>query len=264
MEEQQDDHQLQEDADSLVLSDKMEGACTIGDVETIVSLLDSGKSVNCSDEDGWTPIMLALRFGRVNAAIALARRGADQNNVDDDGWNALHCAAIGGVSDCINWVFANTDIDVNSSSNDGTTSITFAVKHDELNAAKLLVEKGGNLFMKNTRSESAMYHGLGPQLLQHAKYLIWVSAKPLLLLSASCSANGVAVDPSIVVPSSLLAVLGNSDIVREWIAPYLMRKDIILRDPDDDDDEKEDDDVKTRVEAALAAGKLSRSSSSSK
>ena len=84
-----------------------------------------------------------------------------------------------------------------------------------------------------------MVRPLGPQVLQHAKNLVWASVKDLLLVSKSCSTNATPVDPSIAIPPSLINALGNADLVREWIAPFLLRTDIITSDPDDVDEEQE-------------------------
>jgi hypothetical protein len=147
-------------------------------------------------------------------------------------------------------VLANTSIDVNSTTNIGNTPIWFASTNDHLDAAKLLVESGANLFLKNSKGESAMIYELGPQVLQHAKDLIWVSVKPLLLLSSACSTS----TPS----TALIKVFSISGLIRDYIAPYVMRKNLIIRDPEEDvDEEPEPDDVKLRIEAGLAAASTS-------
>jgi hypothetical protein len=52
----------------------------------------------------------------------------------------------------------------------------------------------------------------------------------------------------------LIKVFSISGIVRDYIAPYIMRKGLIIRDPEEDvDEEPEADEVKLRIEAALAA-----------
>jgi hypothetical protein len=216
--ESYDDDDEEEEKDDVppVMSYAMRRACDTGSLETIVRLLDACQSANCVAEEGrWTPVMWALRSGHLHAAIMLVGRGADLSRVSSIGQNVLHITVMSGDIDCMNWVLANTTIDINSTDNSGHAPIQRALSHGHFDAAKLLVEKGANLFMKNDDGQSPIDHSLGPQLLQHAKDLIWVSLKPLLLLSASCSANGVAFDPSLVVPSSLSAVVGNSDIVRE-------------------------------------------------
>jgi hypothetical protein len=154
-------------------------------------------------------------------------------------------------------VLANISIDVNSTNNYGTTPITWALNYNELDAGKLLVEKGANLFKKNNRGESAIDLALGPQVLQHAKDLIWESVKSLLLLSSACSTSTTPL-------TSLIQVFSISGLVRDYIAPCLMRKGLIIRDLEEDVDEKpEADEVKLRIEAGLNAASSSSSSNSS-
>jgi hypothetical protein len=253
---------VEEDDDSLVMSYAIVSACQGGNPATIVRLLDAGQSVNSVDGDGWTPVMYALRFRNLHAAIMLVGRGADLSRISDTEWNVLHITAMGGDIDCINWVLANTSIDINSTNNDGDTPLKYAISYENLDAAKLLVEKGGNLFIKNDVGQSSMDLSFGPQVLQHAKDLIWVSVKPLLLLTKSISiaANDASL-PSPVLPSVDKA-FGISGIVRR-IASFLKVKGLIVRDPSIPKEEQEPDDVKIRVEAALAAASSSSSSGSS-
>jgi ankyrin repeat protein len=118
--ESDDDDDDDDDEDNpLVMGDAMERACREGDVETIVRLLDAGKNLNCVSGEDITPIMFALWHGQLNTAIMLAGRGADLSTVDGAGWTALHCSSHGGNRQCIEWVLANTTIDINSSNNEG-------------------------------------------------------------------------------------------------------------------------------------------------
>jgi hypothetical protein len=237
--------------------DEMEWACEKGDMEKIISVLDAGKDVNCINSAGITPVMVALNGGQLLAAIMLVGRGADLSSVDDVDSTVLHFAALSGHSECIEWVLANTKIDVNSQTYEAFTPIMGALYNNRLDAGKLLVEKGANLFIKNEDGGSAMDQPLGPQALQHAKDLIWESVKPLLLFSSACSTSALS--------TSLIQVFSISGLVRDYIAPYLMRKGLIIRDPSEDvDEEPEPDEVKLRIEAALAAGGSSSRSDSNK
>ena len=98
---------------------------------------------------------------------------------------------------------------------------------------------------------------LGPEVHQYAKNLVWASVKPLLLLSNTCSANVTPVDPSIAISSSLIAVLGNSHLVRECIAPFFKRTDIISEDPIVTARRKEEA-KKREAQAAFASLSISR------
>jgi ankyrin repeat protein len=171
--DEDDDDDEGEDDDPLVMSNSLRTACQEGHAETIIRLLDAGKSVNCVIGSGETPIMRALWYRHLHVAIMLAGRGADLLRVSDYGSNVLHFAAAGGDCECIEWVLANTSFEINSTNNTGITSIRWALINNNLDAAKLLVVKGANLFKKGDDGRSAMDCCWGLEVLQHARDLIW-------------------------------------------------------------------------------------------
>ena len=153
------------------------------------------------------------------------------------------------------------NIDINSTDTYGATPLC-ALTKGHLDASKLLVEKGANLFANRAidvwacGGEGNIF--LGPQVLEYAKNLKWQSVKPLLLLSKAVSISSfhrnVIVslnEVSAQIHSANLAtlVLANSDLVR-YIASFLRRTDVITSDPDAP---QIADAVRERIEAELAA-----------
>jgi ankyrin repeat protein len=69
-----DDEDEVDDDDPLVMGHAMLKAFHEGHLETVSSLLDAGKDVNCTT-GGQTPVMLALFGGHLHVAIMLAGRG---------------------------------------------------------------------------------------------------------------------------------------------------------------------------------------------
>jgi hypothetical protein len=152
-----------------------------------------------------------------------------------------------------------------------------------LDTSKLLIERRANLFMKRDGVRAIDIHVhddphnvvLGPQVLQHALDLRWSSVKHLLFISnfyetsdvipfASSSSSSSSVPErrrssrtaapshSAHLAASVFTIKG---LVRH-IAEYLIRTEIIVRDPATKKKAKEDqepDDVKRRIEATLAA-----------
>jgi hypothetical protein len=57
----------------------------------------------------------------------LVERGAALSKVTTDGRNLLYFAAVGGSRQCIEWVLANTSIDINSTTTIGDTPILTAI-----------------------------------------------------------------------------------------------------------------------------------------
>jgi hypothetical protein len=253
--------QHEDDDEPPEMSDAMRDACGEGDTLTITTLLDAGEDINLADEHSMPPILRSLYAGHLQATKLLFARGADPSKVDISGWNALHCSSIGGNVNCINFVFDNTTIDVNSIDNDDWNAIAYALNNANLDAAKLLIEKGANIFMKNDEGERAIVQGdehLGPQVLQHAKDLIWDSVKPLILLSNSFSSSIVTPsNPNTSIPSPVIKIFSNPDLVRH-ISIFLKRKGIITVDPLD----QEPDEVRRRIESSLAISSASSASSS--
>jgi ankyrin repeat protein len=239
-----------------------------GRVEDVRRLLDAGEDVNGVDPGGTNHVMVALHNGQLAVVRLLHSRGAVLSRVYFRGRNALHGAAIGGSVDCIEWVLDNTTIDVNSTDNDGTTPIMVTI-HDDLMASNLLVERGANLFLRNNEGTRSIHHPLGPHVLQHALDLRWSSVKQLLFISNFHENSDLAASSSsssFIIPqprSSHLAVsvFAITGLVRH-IAEYLIRTELIVRDPatkkkdkedQEPDDDQEPDEVKRRVEATLAA-----------
>jgi hypothetical protein len=193
--------------------------------------------------------MIAMMFSHLHVVQMLAARGADLSINSQDGRNLLHYAAARDGRDCIGWVFANTTIDVNSTSTSGETPIMRSLEEDSLDTSKLLIERGDNLFMKRDGVRAIDIHVeddpdndvLGPQVMQHALDLRWSSVRHLLLISnfyetsdvvpfssssSSSSSSFVPHRRSAHLASSVFTIPG---LVRH-IAEYLIRTELIVRD----------------------------------
>jgi hypothetical protein len=254
--QQQTEHQPEHIPYMPSMSHAMHRACVTGRTLAIALLISSGEGVNTPSSQGTTPLMLALRNGHLQAAKMMVSKGGDLLQVNNNGSNALHwVVANGGNLRAIEWVLSTSRLDVNSSTTTGRTPIMFALLYDQMSAANLLVSMGANLFMRSSEGRRAIDRDLGPSVLEHAKYLRFQSIRPLLLLSAAC------VSPTFPLakgtPQSLVAVFCCSDMVR-LIADFILRVQVIVRDPEDVDEEKEPDDVKRRFEASLAKSAAAR------
>jgi ankyrin repeat protein len=231
--------------------------------------------VNSADDNGNTPVMMAIYSGHIEAVKLLLERGADLSIANIRGFNALHFASAGeGNLVHIDWLFDNATIDVNSTNSTGRTPLSIALYSDHLPAAKFLVEKGGDIFMKNNYGERAIDVRvgdkddgiqLGPEVLEHAKALRRSSIKEFLLLSKACQSSDrrkvatiMSMDDDLegTQRSARLAasVLGDSGISR-MIGSFLLRTDLIIRDKSIP---LEADAVKRRVEEAISSGSSSK------
>jgi ankyrin repeat protein len=98
----------------------------------------------------------------------------------------LHYAAVGGDLDCIAWVFAKTTLDVNSTSNDGTTPVMSALWNGRSEAAKELLRSGADLLKVDDSGWNVLHYAAhGGDL----DCIEWVIAKTSIDVS-STSNNG--------------------------------------------------------------------------
>jgi ankyrin repeat protein len=234
--------------------------------------------VNSADNGGVTPVMIVLEKGLLDIAKSLVEMGADLSMVDVGGKNALQLAASMGHCYCIDWLLDETTLGINSVANDGKNPIKLALENNHLDVAKHLVANGANLFLKANGNESdddesdgksaLLDHPSGPRILNFAIELRWASVIPLFRLSTACTFPN---EPQLVNCSflesndTILSRVHSARLVSSVfsitgltleIASYLLRVDIIVRDPSipkKKPEEEEPDDVKTRIEAALAA-----------
>jgi hypothetical protein len=249
--EEYDDYSSEEDEDEYAddpdaLPYVIRAACEENDAPPILNLLNNGiKNVNCSDVDEWTPILYSLRFGHLDLVEKLFSKGGDPSVLTREGENALNIAVAGGNLPCIRWALANTSIDINSRCKKGRTPLVRSLWFNLLEVSNFLVGRGANLFLKDKAGQNIINQlprprygefALGPQVLQHAKDLIWISVRPFFAVAWTATSS-----------ASLRSVFGNSDLLRQ-IAMFFRRDDIIARDPDE---EEKPDEVKIRIEAAL-------------
>jgi ankyrin repeat protein len=249
--------------------------------ETINWVLDnSAIDINSTDNSGSTAVHFAVRDGRLNSAILLFERGALLSIVNNVVENLLHDAASSGSNECVNWLPENSTLDINSADSQGYTPMMLALSEGGLASAKLLVERGANLFMMNDEGERVIDIRVdddpdgdqwGPQVLLQAKELRWSAIKDFLLLSKACQSHDrrVATNMALTVDEGDATTLSRSRLVYlaasifaipgllRLVGSYIIRSDIIVRDKSIP---KPPDAVKLRVEAALKAAAGSSSS----
>jgi ankyrin repeat protein len=192
--EEQPDGQQQDDDDEdeephPEMSDAMKTAVDAGDTSEIIELLDAGESPNCVNHNDDTAVMSALRFGKLASAKVLFGWGADLSKLGCHGRNVLHFAAAGGHLDCINWVFSNTKLDINSTDDEGRTPIMFTLEYGELETSKALVARGADLTIVDTDGSNVLHH---TAVSGHLDCIKWVFANTTIDVN---SGNGDGITP---------------------------------------------------------------------
>ncbi|KAL9642532.1 hypothetical protein ABK040_011099 [Willaertia magna] len=85
-----------------LITKELVAACMDGKIRIVKSLIQRyGKQyVDSTDDFGWTPLLTAAQFGRVEVVNYLLEQGADINQVNKFG-NALFIAALEGHEDVV-------------------------------------------------------------------------------------------------------------------------------------------------------------------
>jgi ankyrin repeat protein len=185
----------------------------------------SSIDINSTDNEGTTALHFVMADGALDSVMLLFERGALLSIVNNNGLSLLHIAVSLGEEETIKCLLENSTLNINSADSHGTTPMTLALWRGGLDSAKLLIEKGANLFMKKDEGTSAIDVRswdpqnaalLGPQVLLHAKELRWSSIKDFLLLSKACQsqARRVATDTALSVDEGDATTLSRSRSVR--------------------------------------------------
>ena len=96
-----------------------------GDVEKVISLLDSGADINARDQREWTPLLWAVSRGQIDLVKLLLDKGADVNAKGEHGWTPLMEAANRGHSDAVKLLLKKR-ADVNLKHEYGWTALKIA------------------------------------------------------------------------------------------------------------------------------------------
>ncbi len=146
-------------------------AAQYGRNETVAILLDNGAKINRrTTDDKFTPLMLAAKEGHKTTVSLLISRGANANLVDLYGWPALHFTAPWGRRETAHILLVDGRANLNSRESDlsnanenffnkknktpeemndgvvgGTTPLVVAVKAQQVEIVKLLLNYGADI-----------------------------------------------------------------------------------------------------------------------
>jgi ankyrin repeat protein len=131
-------------------------AAVTGQKDVAELLVANKADVNARDDDGATPLHLAVRGHKDMAALLLADK-ADVNAADMDGWTPLHFAANFGESnfDVEEWLLAY-NADVNAMAHGGFTPLHFAVAEGFADKAELLLANRADVNAVDDKGETPL------------------------------------------------------------------------------------------------------------
>ena len=127
-------------------------------------------NANMMDENGWTPLIIAVFFQHMDINEKPIAAGADVNAKGWRGVTPLHKAAVGGgavleelrllelISYKVLELLITKGADVNAKDEDGLTPLMYAVLEGNKESVKMLILKGANLNVKDEDGETALHY----------------------------------------------------------------------------------------------------------
>lgn len=127
------------------------------DIKILELLEVPGIDINIQDEDGYSPLHLAVDLNREVVVKALLAKGANVNTINDAEATPLHTAIRKGSPALIENLLNVEDIDINVRDNNGNTPLYLAVLEEKQKAIEILVAKGANATIKNNYRYTPLY-----------------------------------------------------------------------------------------------------------
>jgi len=140
------------------LNEKLIEACSNGNTERAVQLIEEGADVNAkSHDDGETALMASSIGGHISCIKMLIVRGADVNARNNRGETALMIASQTGHISCIEMLIAS-GADVNAKDNDGWTALMYASQKGDVRCVEMLIARGADVNAKDNDDNTALSH----------------------------------------------------------------------------------------------------------
>lgn len=136
----------------------LHSAALHGQYEITVMLLEDVDDVDCRNEYGYTPFLVAARWKHLQVLSTLLEAGADIHAQDNNGYSALDWAAGAGNYEMMEYLIKN-GFDVNLKGPPGTwserTALHFAVEHGRNEVVRLLLDSDADASITNKNGQTA-------------------------------------------------------------------------------------------------------------
>jgi ankyrin repeat protein len=151
-----------------------------GNIEAVKQHLAAGTDVNAKDDDGYTPLDLAIDYEEIETADLLRKHGgkhgtihiailggdaegvkeflaggADVNAKNQRGWTPLHGAAVDGSKEVGELLIAK-GADVNAKDKHGRTPLHFTSNYGQKEITELLIAKGADVNAKSKPGDTPL------------------------------------------------------------------------------------------------------------
>ena len=131
-----------------------------GDVTRVHQLLSAGDDVNCRDNDGSTPLMLAAHTGNLPLVLELLEAGAEVNATDERGWTALAKSTYNPEMKCgfagVAQALIDAGANVEAAISYGVRPLMLAAGYGETAVVEALLQAGADVTARNEGGLTAL------------------------------------------------------------------------------------------------------------
>ena len=131
-------------------------ASQFGDLEIASLLIDWGADTTVANENGETPLHVALEYRNEVVARLLIERGADASVADEDGETPLHVASRHG-NEAVARLLIDRGADALVADEDGDTLLHFALRHGNEAVARLLIDRGADASVADKYGQTPLH-----------------------------------------------------------------------------------------------------------
>ncbi|XP_071086413.1 putative ankyrin repeat protein RF_0381 [Haliotis cracherodii] len=148
-------------------------ACTGGNIEIVNYLLTEALvDINITDENNYTPAIIAATAGHRNVFDLLVLKGADLTILGDDDNSVLHAASRGGTIEIVRNVLTRNIVNINARGIDEMTPVFLAALNGHDEVFDLLVEKEADLLIVANDGDTILHAACRGGNVQIVKYVL--------------------------------------------------------------------------------------------
>ena len=138
-------------------------------------LIDAGADIEIRDGDGLLPLHLACRSGALDVVKLLVRAGT-MHDTDNAGWTCLMYASEHGHTETARYLVGLPEVDMNDSSNRGSTALHRAVLRKRSDVVKVLLDAGADVEAKDSKGRPSLHCACAVENLEIVQMLVKAGA----------------------------------------------------------------------------------------
>ena len=132
-------------------------AASDGRLEVARALLEHKADVNALNKDGLTPLHRTFKRARGDIVWLLLNHGADAKGHDESGNTLLHLAALTGDLELARISLERIADTINSQNDDELTALLLALKRENLDVARLLLDHNADVNVRDKRGNTPLH-----------------------------------------------------------------------------------------------------------